>query len=322
MPFWLVFPPARDGSSTTIFRSPKSPSALHPVNKLTLQACLGSALLIALSNAPTVSAAETAPVAGHTPAKAAPTPYEHTAPTNPALPPPDADIWRQTWHDTNRPMPPVSTPLPEEELEGRSKAPSNAVILFDGKDLSAWQPSRWIVRDGYVEVAPSTGDLLTKQPFGSMKLHLEWWTPEPKPGQDGQKRNNSGVLFMDPKDGFEIQVLDSYNNPKTYADGIAGAVYGQYPPASNPSRPPGHWQYYDITFHRPKFDAQGRLTRAATVTVDFNGVRVQDNTVIIGSTHGGARRAYKVQPDDQPLGLQDHHDPVRYRNIWAVPIKD
>lgn len=294
------------------------------MNTTSSRSLLGTALLL-LPFTTFILRAEgipaTAPSPATSPAKPVPTPYEHTAPTNPALPPPDADIWKQTWHDMNRPYPPVSTPLPEEELAARSKAPSNAIVLFDGKDLSAWQPSKWVVKDGYVEVTPNSGNLMTKRAIGSMKLHVEWWTPEPLTGQDGQKRNNSGILFMDPKDGFEIQVLDSYNN-KTYADGIAGAVYGQYPPTSNPIRPPGHWQYYDITFHHPKFDEKGNLTKAAHVTVDFNGVRVQDDTTIIGSTHGPARRAYKAMPDAMPLGLQDHHDRVRFRNIWYVPIED
>ncbi len=257
--------------------------------------------------------------ATNAPATPSPTPYEHAAPNNPTLPPPDADIWKQTCHDTNRPFPPVSTPLTEEVLEPSAKAPSNAIILFDGKDLSAWQPSKWVVKDGYVEVMPHTGSLVSKQPFGSMKLHVEWWTPEPPPGQDGQKRNNSGVIFMGQ---YEIQVLDTYNNPKTYADGIAGSVYGEYPPTSNPIRPPGHWQYYDITFHHPKFDAQSRLTRAARVTVDFNGVRVQDDVTIIGPTKAGGRFAYKAHPEALPLVLQDHNNPVRFRNVWAVPIED
>jgi hypothetical protein len=286
------------------------------MNVSTTRILLGLALLLASLQASSLKAEGTSTPA---PAKPAPTPYEHTAPTNPALPPPDADIWKQTWHDMKRPMPPVSTPLPEEELAARSKAPSNAIVLFDGKDLSAWQPSNWIVKDGYMEVATNSAYLVSKQPFGSMKLHLEWLSPEPKPGQDGQKRNNSGVF---PMGLYEIQVLDTYNNTNTYADGIAGSIYGQYPPISNPIRPPGHWQYYDITFHHPKFDAKGNLTRAAHVTLDFNGVRVQDNVTIIGPTSGAARRAYAAHPEALPLQLQYHHDPARFRNIWAVPIED
>lgn len=247
------------------------------------------------------------------------TPYEHTAPTNPALPPPDADIWKQACHDMKRPFPPVSSPLAEEELAPLAKAPTNALILFDGKDLSAWRPSKWVVKDGFAEVTPRSGSLVSKQAFGSMKLHLEWWSPEPLPGQDAQKRNNSGVIFMGQ---YEIQILDSFNNPSTYADGIAGSIYGQYPPSSNPIRPPGHWQYYDITFHRPKFDARGCLTRAARVTVDFNGVRVQDDVTIIGPTKAGGRFAYKAHPEALPLVIQDHNHPIRFRNIWCLPIED
>jgi hypothetical protein len=296
------------------------------MNTYSLRATLGVALLLLPFSASSLMAQDQAatpiPVQPTPQGKPSPTPYEHTAPTNPALPSSDADIWKQTWHDMNRPYPPVSKPLSEEALAERSMAPSNAIILFDGKDLSAWQSPKWLVKDGTIEVTPKSGDLQSKQSFGSMKLHVEWWTPEPRPDQEGQKKNNSGILLMDPKDGFEIQVLDSYNNPKTYADGIAGAVYGQYPPTSNPIRPPGQWQYYDISFIRPKFDGQGRLTRAAKVTVDFNGVRVQDNAVIIGPTHGPGRRAYKPMPDRMPIGLQDHRDPVRFRNIWVVPLDD
>lgn len=282
-------------------------------------AVLGTALLLPVASSSLMADGETSTIIPSQPSKPSPTPYEHTAPTNPALPPPDADIWKQTWHDMKRPFPPVSTPLTEEELASRSKAPSNAVILFDGKDLSAWKPSKWVVRDGYVEVVPGSGNLVSCRPFGSMKLHVEWWTPDPMPGQDGQKRNNSGVILMGQ---YEIQVLDTYNNPQTYADGIAGSVYGEYPPTSNPIRPPGHWQYYDITFHHPKFDAQGRLTRAARVTVDFNGIRVQDDVTIIGPTHGAARRAYQASSESMPLELQEHHNPVRFRNVWAVPLDD
>ncbi len=120
---------------------------------------------------------------------------------------------------------------------------------------------------------------------------------------------------------YEVQVLDTYDNP-TYADGIAGAIYGQSPPSVNPIRPPGQWQYYDIVFHRPLFDANKKLVKPATMTVDFNGIRVQDNFVVEGSTGPGKRHGYDVHPDKQSLELQEHGCTVRYRNIWLEPIAD
>lgn len=230
----------------------------------------------------------------------------------------DTDAWKHIIHDMKRPLPPASQPKSEAELAPSAKAPTNAIILFDGKDLSAWQPSKWFVRDGYVEVTPHSGYLISKQPFGSCRLHLEWWTPDTEPLKNGQNRGNSGVFLMGL---YEIQVLDTYNNP-TYADGIAGSVYGQYPPTSNPIRPPGHWQYYDIEFHHPVFDAKGNATKPARVTVDFNGVRVQDNVEILGKTSHGHRTLYQAHPDALPLQLQDHHEVVRFRNIWIVPLDE
>ncbi|HVO57861.1 MAG TPA: DUF1080 domain-containing protein [Dongiaceae bacterium] len=219
-------------------------------------------------------------------------------------------------HDRNRPVPPVVTPGTKSTQESAGKAPSDAVVLFDGKDLSQWvqadgSAAKWKVENGYFEVVPKTGELHTKQAFGDCQLHVEFREPDPPKGED-QDRGNSGVFLMGK---YEIQVLDSYNS-KTYADGQAGAVYGQYPPLVNASRAPGQWQSYDIIFHGPRFDANGKLTRPARVTVLHNGVLVQDNVELTGPTGHHMRPPYEAGPDKLPLALQDHNHPVRYRNIW------
>ena len=224
-------------------------------------------------------------------------------------------------HDRNRPLPPVITPGTPSTQEKAGRPPSDAVMLFDGKDLSGWEsakggPARWKVGNGYFQVAAGTGDIQTKQAFGDCQLHVEWAAPTPPHGED-QDRGNSGVFLMGL---YEIQVLDSYQS-KTYADGQAGAVYGQYPPEVNACLPPGEWQTYDIVFHGPRFDSAGKLLRPATVTVLQNGVLVQDHVALTGPTEHGQRPPYHVQPTKLPLRLQDHHHPVRYRNIWirAIP---
>jgi len=220
-------------------------------------------------------------------------------------------------NDHARPQPPKVAPKSEADLAASAQAPAGAVILFNGKDLSAWRPSKWTVENGYVEVVPKTGYLTSLQSFGSCRVHLEWWTPNPPVG-NLQMKGNSGVFLMS---HYEVQVLDTYDNP-TYADGIAGAIYGQTPPSVNPIRPPGQWQYYDIVFHRPIFDAAGKLVKPAMMTVDFNGIRVQDNTVVEGRTAAGKRLGYTPHADALPLQLQDHKCVVRFRNIWLVPIND
>jgi hypothetical protein len=172
-------------------------------------------------------------------------------------------------------------------------------------------PAKWKQVDGAIEVAAGTGDIETRRGFGEMQLHIEWSAPTPPRGED-QDRGNSGVFLMST---YEIQVLDSYH-AATYPDGQAGAVYGQYPPLVNAMRPPGEWQVYDIFFHRPHFDATGKVTQPARVTVIHNGVLVQDNATILGPTTNGRRSAYSAHPDRLPIKLQDHGHPVRYRNIW------
>jgi hypothetical protein len=219
-------------------------------------------------------------------------------------------------HDLNRPVPPVVTPGTSSTQDTPGKAPSDAIVLFDGKDLSQWldkdgAAAKWKVENGYVEVVANTGYMHTKQSFGDCQLHVEFSEPVPPHGKS-QERGNSGVFLMGL---YEIQVLDSYEN-KTYPDGQASAVYGQYPPLVNASRPPGQWQWYDIVFHGPRFDASGKLLRPARVTVFHNGVLVQDHVEPSGPTAHGERPPYKAGPDKAPLALQDHGNPVRYRDIW------
>ncbi|MGB6682272.1 MAG: DUF1080 domain-containing protein, partial [Candidatus Acidiferrum sp.] len=160
------------------------------------------------------------------------------------------------------------------------------------------------------------GYIYTKQAFGDCQLHVELREPTPPHGES-QERGNSGVFLMGL---YEVQVLDSYEN-KTYADGQASALYGQYPPLVNASRPPGQWQWYDIVFHGPRFGPGGKLLRKAHVTVFHNGVLVQDNVELTGPTENGARPPYKAHPEKLPLALQDHGDPVRFRNIWIRELK-
>jgi hypothetical protein len=224
-------------------------------------------------------------------------------------------------HDMNRPAPPVITPGTASTQDAAGKPPSDAIVLFDGKDLSQWLdkdngPAKWKVENGYVVVEPHTGYIHTKTPFGDCQLHVEFAEPTPAKGES-QERGNSGVFLMGL---YEIQVLDSYEN-RTYADGQAAAVYGQYPPLVNASRPPGQWQSYDIVFHGPRFDSSGKLTRAARVTVFHNGVLVQDNVEIHGRTAIGDVPTYVPTPEKLPLALQDHGNLVRYRNIWIRELQ-
>lgn len=219
-------------------------------------------------------------------------------------------------HDPNRPLPPVVTPGTSSSQDSPGKPPSDAIVLFDGSNLSQWlsddgSPAKWKVANGYMEVVPKTGYIHTRKAFGDCQLHVEFAEPTPPKGES-QDRGNSGVFLMS---DYEIQVLDSFEN-KTYADGQAAAVYGQYPPLVNTARPPGQWQSYDIVFHGPRFDTQGKLLRPARVTVFHNGVLVQDNVELTGPTAHGERPPYKPGPNKAPLALQDHGDPVRFRNIW------
>lgn len=224
--------------------------------------------------------------------------------------------WRV--HDANRPHPPVVTPPEPSTQERPGKPPSDAIVLFDGKDLSRWKgregPAKWrILEDGSMQVN-RTGDIETVEHFGDCQLHVEWATPERVVGRS-QARGNSGVFLMG---RYEIQVLDSYENV-TYADGQAAAIYGQKPPDVNACRPPGRWQTYDIVFRAPRFEGD-RLVRPAYVTVFHNGVLVHDHVALLGPTRHRAVPKYVPHPPKGPIKLQDHGNPVRYRNIWVRPL--
>jgi hypothetical protein len=223
-------------------------------------------------------------------------------------------------HDEDRPSPPIVEPARQDRP---APPPSDAIILFDGSDLSHWRdgegPATWKVQDGYMEVVEGTGSLRTRRGFGDVQLHVEWATPLPSPS-DGRYRGNSGVYLMD---RYEIQVLDSYRDEaRIYPDGQAAAVYGQYPPLVNASLPPGEWQTFDIFFRRPRFDADGTVVRPARVTLIHNGVLVQDNVELTGPTAHQARPPYEAHADREPLMLQNHGDAVRFRNIWVRELAE
>lgn len=230
---------------------------------------------------------------------------------------PEASSWRV--HDMDRPNPSAITPA-DQSLP--VPPPQGAVVLFDGKDLSHWVSSdgsapQWKVANGYLETVPSTGPIHTTDTFGDVQLHVEWATPNPPHGT-GQDRGNSGIFLMR---RYEVQVLDSYN-ADTYADGQAGALYGEYPPLYNATRAPGEWQAYDIYFRRPRFNADSSLAEPARMTVVLNGVLIQDNEVMTGPTTWLHHFPYRAHADALPLELQDHNHPVRYRNIWALPMPE
>jgi hypothetical protein len=219
-------------------------------------------------------------------------------------------------HDSDRPQPPVITPA-----EKVGDAPSDAVVLFDGKDLSKWrsgkEEAKWVARDGYFECVPKSGYLFTKDEFGpDVQLHVEWAAPTPPQG-NSQGRGNSGVFFYNGT--YEIQVLDCYNN-KTYPDGQTAALYGQWPPMVNACRKPGEWQTYDIIFEAPRWK-DGKLESPAYATVIHNGVVVQNHRPLYGGTTHRRIVEYKQHPEKGPIGLQDHGNPVRYRNVWVRELK-
>jgi len=231
-------------------------------------------------------------------------------------------------HETDpakQPQPKIVTP--EAYDAEAAKAPKDAQILFDGSEESYnnWTdkkggPTKWKLVDGALESVPRSGYIQSKEAFGSCKLHVEFATPANVKG-NGQGRGNSGVFLMGQ---YEVQVLDSYNNV-TYPDGQCGALYGRQKPLVNASRKPGEWQTYDITFHRPLFNEQGEVTRKATFHVVHNGIVIHDNVELSGGTGWAGPHAatdYKKHADKLPLSIQDHGNPVRFRNIWIQPIED
>ena len=215
-------------------------------------------------------------------------------------------------HDPARPRPAIVTPAARV-----GDAPSDAIVLFDGTNLNSWLPTRqvWKVENGYFEVSPDSGDLRTKEKFGDVQLHVEWAAPAQVRG-DSQNRGNSGIFLQG---RYEVQVLDSFDN-LTYPDGQAGALYGQWPPLVNAVRRPGEWQSYDIVFEAPRFEGS-RLARPAYLTVFLNGVLLHNRKELMGPTVHRALANYREQPAEDSLALQDHQQPVRYRNIWIRRLR-
>lgn len=219
-------------------------------------------------------------------------------------------------HDGDRPQPRVVTP--GATFSHACPAPSDAIVLFNGKDFSKWQGEKgdvkWKIEGDYMETTKS-GRIRTKDEFGDFQLHLEFATPVKVEG-NGQGRGNNGVNIYGM---YEIQILDSYQNP-TYPDGQAGAIYGQTPPLVNGSKPPGEWQTYDIIWEGPRWDAAGKLTRKASVTVLHNGLLLHHKRDLLGGTNHRAFPTYKQHPPQGFLELYEHGNPVRFRNIWLRPL--
>ena len=224
------------------------------------------------------------------------------AETDPARDPAKTEVW---------------TPVPAVVSTPPGKAPSDAIVLFDGKDVSAWEAEQggrvpWRVADGALTVVPGSKGIRTRQRFCDIQLHVEWRTPTETKGFDGQNRGNSGIFLQEL---YELQVLDSYNNP-TYANGQAGSIYKQAMPRVNASRAPGQWQAYDILWKAPRFSPGGGLISPARITVLHNGVLVQDDTVLSGKTEYIGAPSYAPH-GCAPLYLQEHDAKVSYRNIWV-----
>lgn len=227
----------------------------------------------------------------------------------------------QKWkvHDAARPRPRKVTPAATP-----GNPPADAIVLFDGKDLSHWiarlrdgqqvEP-QWKVENGYLEIVPRTGRLVTKEKFGDIQLHVEWMIPKGSDGA-GQGRGNSGIELMG---RYEIQVLESFEN-LTYADGQAASIYGQWPPLVNASRPEGEWNVYDIFFEAPRFEG-GKLAKPAYVTVIHNGMLMHHRKEILGRAVHRRVATYTPHEPEEPLSLQDHGRPLRYRNIWVRRLK-
>lgn len=214
------------------------------------------------------------------------------------------------------PVPRLVTPGTFSTAVSGLTAPSDAIVLFDGKNLDQWESASsggvapWIVADGAMTVDPRKGDIQTKQTFGDYQLHIEWRTPAEVKG-NGQGRGNSGVFMQGI---YELQVLDSYDN-RTYSNGQAGSIYKQTMPLVNATKKPGEWQTYDVVYTAPRFNKDGQMLIPPYITVIHNGVLIQNHTQIQGTT------PYVGQPESQPHGrgpikLQDHGNPTSFRNVW------
>lgn len=226
----------------------------------------------------------------------------------------------QKWlvHDRTRPQPRQVTPGRPIPIPS---APSDAIVLFDGTDLSQWigrgrggavREPGWNVENGYMELVPGAGSLVTKESFGDVQLHIEWTTPRvDDSSRVGQFRGNSGITFMG---HYELQVLSSYDNP-TYPDGGSGAIYGLYPPMVNPCLPEGEWNTFDVVFEAPKFEGD-ELVKPAYLTLFFNGLLAHNKVELLGATSHEPIAVYTPHPAELPLSLQAHIGPARFRNIW------
>ena len=215
-------------------------------------------------------------------------------------------------HDPDRPQSPVVVPGRPSTQERVGTAPSDAIVLFDGTELSQWKPNEWKLENG--EVIATKGDLETVQSFGDCQLHVEWQAPDPPQGPQ-MNRGNSGVYFMK---RYEVQICDAYTE-KIYPDGMAAAIYGETPPLVNATLPPGKWQTYDIIFAAPVFK-DGQLVKRAMVTMFHNGLLVHHNTEIMGPCAWREIKPYEPHAAKEPLYLQAHGNPVRFRNIWIRPL--
>jgi hypothetical protein len=221
--------------------------------------------------------------------------------------------WRV--HDRNRPQAPKVTPGSAGLCSQAATPPSDAIVLFDGKDLSQWEGGNAKgIENGVINII-KTGELRTKRPFGDCHFHVEWATPAKA---DGNNLNwgNSGVLFLG---RYELQILESHDS-HIYADGNAGAIYGQSPPLVNPARKPGEWQSYDVVFLAPRFEGD-KLVRPARFTVFYNGVLVQHDYAVLGTTFHRSLPAYDSRESEGAITLQKHGSAVRFRNIWVRPLK-
>lgn len=226
--------------------------------------------------------------------------------------------WRV--HDNLRPQPEVVTPGTFSTQETPGQPPSDALVLFNGTNLDNWhngknEPAPWTVENGYLQVRPKSGDIYSKEEFGDCQVHIEWSAPNPPSGKS-QGRGNSGLFLMG---RYEVQILDTYNNP-TYADGSASAIYGQTPPQVNSVRPPGEWNVYDVIWEAPRFK-EGKLEKPAHITVLVNGIVTQNHTMLIGDTPWRSVGKYTPHSERGPLRLQDHGNPMRFRNIWVRPLR-